>query len=438
MLYYVPLEGYRERYTLQWAAPETGWVERGLRRGRVAYHRIDPETGGGPPRTIKSGSVVDAVGRSTFCFRQIEALLALAEQDKLCDQDVIFFDDFWTPGLEALPYAFKLLKVRPRMYAFLHAQSVDEFDFTAAMLPWIRDIEIGYGRLLDGIMVCCPTLKQMVLQGGIADDSKVHVTGHPFSSEEVMTRMPKSYRYMMGDTSVATEYVLHHPPRKNQIVWSSRWDAEKNPDFFLRVAARVIEADGPYGNEPVFVVCTSAPKLRTNNPALIGMLKTMMARYPGRIVLREGLTKEEYYAILCESKIQFNCASQDFVAITLLEASVAGCWPIYPYFRSFPETFLWENGIQHMYAPLNTLDAATKIIQTLNRDDLWTPQAIKNRAWIHSRFDTSWMRMLSVMGLAEATRGAVSAGDWLLGTRDPFDKKEWGTWALTAGNSSES
>lgn len=409
MLYYLPLEGYKERYTLQWSAPKTGWLERNWIRAGVDYKRIDSDL---PVRTIKSGAVLDAVGRSLHCFEQIKELLLLAEGGAIKDTDVILLDDFWTPGLEALPYAFHLLGIRPRCYAFLHAQSVDEFDFTYPMRSWMRPIERGFGEWLDGIFVCCPTLKDLVCFGGIAKSWKVHVTGHPFSSEEVMERMPHWYKVMILSQcfNLLPKQILE---RKNQVVWSSRFDAEKNPMFFLTIVEQMIRENA----DVKFVVCTSAPKLRSNYTAALDRLRFLAATNPTQLEIREGLSKEEYYATLCESKIQFNCASQDFVAITLLESAVAGCYPIYPYFRSFPETFLWEQ--EFLYQHLDIQDAVGKIKQVLARDDLWTPDAIKKRSWIYKRFDYSWMRMLNKMGidfLAQNRHGEH---------KDPFIRGNW-------------
>lgn len=393
MLWYIPLEGYKERYTMQWSAPKTGWLERNWIRAGVDYVRIDPAFGKADierePNTIKVGSVVDGVGRSKFCFNQIAMLLSLAERGKIKDSDVIFLDDFWTPGFEALPYAFHLLGIRPRIYAFLHAQTVDEFDFTHPMRSWMRPIETGMAGAMGGIFVCCPTLKDLVVFGGLAPREKVHVTGHPFSSEEVMERMPSSYRkFLLSLPTDEPQYV-----RQDKVIWSSRWDTEKNPEFFLQVAKRVIESRSTVK----FVICTSAEKIRSNDSRNLEALREAMTSYPKNIILREGLTKEQYYQELTESKVQFNSADQDFVAITLLEASVAGCYPIYPYFRSFPETFQFKPGF--MYERLNVDQAADMILDITSHQDLWTWEQIQSRAWIHSRFDTAWLRQLLKMSV---------------------------------------
>ncbi len=95
--------------------------------------------------------------------------------------------------------------------------------------------------------------------------------------------------------------------------------------------------------------------------------------------------------------MQFNCSDQDWISFVLLEGSVAGCYPIYPHFRSFPEVFLHRPG--YMYSHKDPDDAAWLILKTLDRDDLWTPEQTRSRAWIHERYDTSWLRMANVMGL---------------------------------------
>lgn len=421
-LFYCPLEPLKERYTMQWSAPKTGWLESRWTEAGVDYVRIE----GKQPddkKVIKAGCVLDAVGRCVFAHSQVEELLKLAEAGTIKDSDVIFLDDFWHPGIESLAYAFHLLNVRPWVYAFLHAQSVDEFDFTFGMRHWMRHVERGYGEFLDGIFVCCPTLKDLVVMGGIAPRNKVHVTGHPFNSDEVMSRMPSWYRSQMKD-EMTLELGDGGMKRKNQVVWSSRFDAEKNPRFFLQVVEKCIK-DNVSDGDIKFVVCTSSPKLRSNDSRALAELDGMLKKYPDHLELKENLTKEEYYATLCESKVQMNHAAQDFVAISLLEANVAGCHPVYPYFRSFPETFLHRPG--YMAAYLDVQDVCRQLQAVLSTDkDLWSAEAIKSRQWIHSRFDSSWLRMLKVMGV-DTKYLPEQQEMWYDAKKDPFDETP-GVW----------
>lgn len=420
MLYYLPLEGYRERYTHQWSAPETGWLERNWRRYGVEYKRVEGDASS-EPREVKVGVVLDAVGRSTWCFSQVAKILKMAERGEIKDSDVIYLDDFWHPGLEAIPYALTLMGVRPRIYAFLHAQSVDEFDFTFPLRHWMRPVEVGFARMLDGIFVCCPTLSDLVVFGGIAEPSKVHVTGHPFNSEEVLERFPKCYRdWHREGGRPPYAHAYNAGGRDNTVIWSSRWDAEKDPLFFLKVAEEVIM--GGHVQDVRFVVCTSSAKLRSNDERLRVAAKEMCERFPNNFFVKADLTKEAYYAELCQAKVQFNCALQDFVPITLQEASVGGCFPLYPYFRSMPESLLWDP--RYLYDRGDVGQAAYMLTEVLRRDDLWTHDEVMKRSWIHRRFDTSWVRMLQKMGVDGWDPGLPPALRQEA-AKDPFDRDTW-------------
>jgi glycosyltransferase involved in cell wall biosynthesis len=389
MLYYVPLEPYRERYTAQLAAPVTGWLERNWRNAHVPFTRVEPTRQAAG--SINTGSVLDPFRRSNYCFAQLSELLGMIDNGVVTSADTIYLDDFWTPGFEAIPYACAVKGVRPKVYSFLYAQSVDQYDFTHPMREWMRHFEKGIGYCTDGIFVASTLLKDLVVEGGIAPKEKVHVTGLIFDSSEVMERMPVWYQRAMK----LAEPMPHE--RKPAVVFSSRWDREKNPDFFLNVAARVIKCF-PSAR---FVVCTSSPKLRSNDPFLLAQLDAFLGRYPDNISLLENLTKEQYYAVLCESRVQMNTADQDWVSFTLLEASVAGCWPVYPNYRSFPETLSHRGGF--LYTEGDVESAAMRLLGVLTRvsNDDWGPEAIASRQWIHTRFDTTWKRQLRIMGLME-------------------------------------
>jgi len=380
MLYYVPLEPYKERYTWQLSHPVTGWMERKWREVGIEYRRIggvrDGKVG------IEKGVVLDAVGRSRWSFSQVEQLLELTDRGEIKSEDCIYFEDFWTPGVEALPYLFDQIGVHPRMYSMLWAQSVDEFDFTAGMKYWIRPIEQGYGKIYDGIFVGHPLLKELVVQGGIAPESKVFVVGLPFCTEEVNERMP----WREGAWEME---------RLQKVVYSSRWDTEKDPLFFLKVVSKVLEQRP----DTKFVVCTGSKKVRSNDLALVEKLDEAVEVHKGQLQVHTNCTKEEYYSELCTARVQINTALQDFVAFTLLEASVAGAYPLYPYFRSFPLTFRRDR--RFLYERQDVEDCTRKVCCALDRDDLWTRDAIQNRAWIHNRFDLTWKRQLAVMGLVE-------------------------------------
>jgi len=400
MLYYVPLECYRQRYTMQLSAPKVGWFESKWIEHNIPYVRVEPSYAAlgenFPNRMINNGSVLDAVGRSRYAMSQIDNLLLMLDRGEIKDSDVIYFDDFWHPGIEAFKYTCDILGKRPRMYAYCWAQSVDQFDFTNKMKHWIRLIEKGYSAILDGVFVANTGLKELLYDHAVCDSLKIHVVGLPFDTKEVLSRMPDSYReFILNPQSQDTP-----SPRLDRVVFSSRWDSEKNPIFFLRLAA--LAARDPEMSHVKFAVCSSAPEMKSNNSGLLTVLFGA-TKDLSNFELHTNLSKEAYYKLLAESKVQFNCADQDWTSFTLLEAVTAGCYPLYPYFRSFSEVFL--NGSRFLYEHKNLDAAYSKLKQSiLNQYPLpdsgkWSHEEIIGRMWIAKRFNATWYRIAKHMGV---------------------------------------
>lgn len=389
MLFYCPLEAYKERYTSQLAAPKTGWFERNWIKYGVEFTRVD----GGDhtmdvPINIAQGVALDAVGRGMVCMSQIKQLLSFVYTGKLKHTDVIYFDDFWHPGIEAIAYAFESMnRPIPAMYANCWAQSVDIHDFTYPMRSWMRHYERGNAEILRGIFVACPTLRDLV-RDQIGDN--VYVVGHPWSTEEVQGRL--------GDKL---------PVRENKVVFSSRLDKEKRPMLMLQIADKVLSTM----DNVSFVICSGAQGFKSNcdnRVQIKQLIDALMDKYNGRFRFEYNLTKEQYYWELQTAKVQLNTSLQDWISYTLLEASAFGCYPVYPHYRSFPEVlrhdqrFLYADHQQGPQAVEKTVAAAVKKIETVIWSDTianFNDAALTERAWIHERYDTTWLRMLDVMGL---------------------------------------
>ena len=189
MLYYVPLEPYEQRYTEQLSRAKTGWLESQWINAGIEYQRISGLAAPGQKNVIETGQVVDGLRRWEWAQHQISTLISLAKRGVLTDDDVIYFDDFWTPGLMHLFYVLEQLTVYPKMYSFCYAQSVDEHDFTSAMLPWIRDFEKGIGHWMTGVFVANTLLADKLVDAKIVPENRVHVTGLIFDSAECQSRL---------------------------------------------------------------------------------------------------------------------------------------------------------------------------------------------------------------------------------------------------------
>lgn len=367
-LWYMPLESYKERYTCQLSAPQTGWLERNWLKEGINYVRVEGDNNYSSS-TITDGSVLDATNRGMWSCSQIQKLLHHIKEGHVTSEDVIYFDDFWTPGIEALTYAFDLIGIHPQMYAMLHAQSVDKFDFTYPMRKWIRHFEIGIGKILSGIFVTSTCLQDLCIYHNVGGSHNIFLCGLPYNSQEVLEHFP----------------IKLPIKRQNQVIYSSRWDKEKDPGFFMDIMETMLTDTNQDIN---FVISTSAKELKSNEPELIKRLKKLINKYPENIELREGCSKEEYYFNLLQSKVQINTANQDFVSWTLLEATTCGCRPLYPNYLSFPEAL--QNDYSLMYEKRNLNSAIHKLKIALE-------EPLKDYSHIYKPFDNSWKRMLSIM-----------------------------------------
>jgi glycosyltransferase involved in cell wall biosynthesis len=370
MIYYLPLEPLPERYTVQLSAPKKGWLERRWIQHNIDYQRVEGER---LTEHIKTGSVLDANGRGYWALSQVKEVLRLIDAGQITSHDILYFDDFWHPGISALQYSFDLMKIHPKLFCMLHAQTVDPYDFTYSMRHWMRHFEIGMGKIFTGIFVTSTCLRDALLYAGIGTEESVHLAGLPFNSEEVREHWPKEL-----------------PKKKKQVVFSSRWDKEKRPDVFLKIVEDTLQIR----DDITFVVSSSFPKLKSNSSYMLSLLQYYLRTYPNNLFLREGQTKEQYYHNLLESKVQINTADQDFVSWTMLEATTCGCQPLYPYFLSFPEALGYDH--RYMYQKNDVDDAVSKIVKMVDKEP-----TTHDFVWVYAKYDRAWKRMYDIMTKGE-------------------------------------
>lgn len=307
-IWYFPLENVKGRYTEQLC---TQWIPNAFRDQAPGnpFIPIIPEN---KTQDIKTGAVLDAVGRGRFSLQQVDLFLQAIDRGELKDGDSLYFQDFWTPGIEAIYYALSMKGIHCNNYSMFHAQSVDEYDFTYPMRNWMRPIELGYANRMDGIFVASTCHKDMLRAAGFF--GPIHVIGLPI------------------DTAAVTRVYPVHPEKENMVVFSSRLDEEKNPFFMMALAERILSEKENWR----FAITTSFDKFRSNNSEVIKELEKLAAKNK-RLLLYAGQTKAQYYGHLAGARIQLNTSLQDFVSWTMLEAAIFGCDFVYPNFRSFPE-----------------------------------------------------------------------------------------------------
>jgi hypothetical protein len=114
-------------------------------------------------------------------------------------------------------------------------------------------------------------------------------------------------------------------------------------------------------NSKVEFAVFSGGKLKSNNESY--MARTRDLQQKGLLTIYEDLEKNEYYNLLNNTRVVFNCALQDWVSNTVSEADTLGCNVLYPAYRSFPETF--ANDHERMYIPWSIEDAMNKLYTLL-------------------------------------------------------------------------
>jgi glycosyltransferase involved in cell wall biosynthesis len=343
-LFYFGLEPLKARYTYQlskeWMPATFAPYEK---IGAIKF--VDVEGEFDPDQQIKVGAVLDAVGRGKFAMSQCSNFLDMLNADQVKDGDIIFLQDYWHPGIESILYALDLYGISVKIYAMLHAQSVDEYDFTWPMRKWMRGFELGLDTRMTGIFVGSTIHRDQLRQAGF--EAPIHVVSLPLHLDMTRAKLP--------NYSDALQHGLIK--KKNKVVYSSRLDKEKNPFFMFEVAKQFLEQHKEY----VWNVTTSGKSFKSMLPGVIEAMEQLAADQP-RFQLLSNLTKEEYYHELATAKLQFNSSLQDYVSWTVLESTAFGCDVVFPNFRSFPEFIPADR----TYTPFSADDAVNVLTQVCN------------------------------------------------------------------------
>lgn len=374
---YVCLEKYEGRYTLQLQE----WNEQVFKRRGIDYVVIDGETLDNS-KSIVTGQVLDAHGRSYFSLTQMANLVKMLKQGEFTSEDVLYFEDMYTPGIESLPYIFDQIpkEYRPRIAVRCLAQSIDPDDFVHV---WGMSKWMGlYEKMVDSFAdITLASNEEMAMHMKVAGwESPIYnISGLAFGKAEVRSRVA-------GDLKPFED-------RAMRVGFAARWDQEKQPDFYMDL----IEAWNDNFHLPKVEFCIfSGGKLKSNNDSYMSRTRDLQAR--GLLTVHEDLEKNDYYALLNDTRVLFNCALQDWVSNTVSEADTLGSNVLYPAYRSFPETF--ANDHTRLYVPWSLEDAMGKLNTLLQKPHAqqgrisdWTDGCIDRIVDILEGTGEQWRRM---------------------------------------------
>jgi len=371
------LEPYKARYTLQLQ----DWNEAVFKRRGINYELVTGETLSND-QAIVTGQVLDAHGRTYFGMSQLMNLVAKMKAGEVTNEDVVYFEDMFQPGIESLPYILNQVpsNMRPRIFVRCLAQSIDPDDFVHVwgMSRWMGLYEKMVDSFVDGVLA---SNEEMVMHMKIAgwEAPIYNISGLAFGKAEVRGR-------------VAGE-LKPFDQRAMRVGFAARWDQEKQPDFFMDL---IEEWNHQYGDSiPVEFCIFSGAKLKSNNDSYMARTRDLQQR--GLLTIYEDLEKNDYYDLLNDTRVLFNCALQDWVSNTVSEADTLGANVLYPAYRSFPETF--ANDHNRLYIPWSLTDAMDKLKTLLkwnhNTGDIsnWTDGTIDRIVDIIEGNGEQWLRM---------------------------------------------
>jgi hypothetical protein len=381
-LYYLGLEAYEERYTLQL----TEWNKRVFDRKGLDVVYVPGETLDNSKKIVV-GQVLDAHGRSYFAMSQMMNLVRMMQQGEVTSEDVVYFEDMFQPGFESLGYIITQVpqNLRPRIFVRCLAQTIDPDDFVHVwgMAKWMGD----YERMVNEIVsisngAVLASNEEMVAHMKVAGWTAniYNISGLAFGKQEVRER--------------AGNNLVPFDQRKMRVCFSSRWDQEKNPDFYLQLIKDWYAKDNRMWY-PEFAIFTGGT-LRSNKQEFVDMARELERK--GHLKIYENLTKDEYYRLLADSRVLINTALQDWTSNTVSEADALGCNVLFPAYRSFPEVF--ANDHERMYIPWSLEDLIMKLNKLLvaphkdiGKISNWTDKTIDRICDIIEGKGEQWVRM---------------------------------------------
>lgn len=370
------LESYEARYTLQL----TEWNKRVFDRRGLDVVYVTGDTIDNS-QSISVGQVLDAHGRSYFGMSQMMNLVQMMRNGEVTSEDVIYFEDMFQPGIESLPYIMDQIpaNMRPRVFVRCLAQAIDPDDFVHVwgMAKWMG----LYEKMVCEFATVLATNEEMVAHMRIAgwEAPIYNISGLAFGKEEVLERVGGQNNIKPFDQ------------RTKRVGFAARFDQEKQPDFFMDL----VELYTDTYPDVKFAIFQGGP-LRSNNPKYIERARKLQTE--GKLEIYENLSKNQYYELLNDTRVLFNCALQDWVSNTVSEADTLGSNVLFPAYRSFPETF--ANDATRLYVPWSIDDAATKLSALLRAPSLnqgkisdWTNGTVDRIVDIIEGKGEQWLRM---------------------------------------------
>ncbi len=283
-VYLVDLESISTRYTCEWKIhfPEL-----------LKQYGHDVVVISGPddlPDSTTPGMFLNFAATNIYKAAQVEIFSRLFAENKVHDGDFFLFADAWHPGVINLRYMSDLLGVKIKIGGLWHAGSYDPQDGLGRLVgnkPWVRHSEIAFFEAFDYNYFATKFHVDLFTKTFFnqINDLKIVRTGWPM---EYMQAIIESFSKLK---------------KRDLILFPHRVAPEKQVEIFRDLAEHLPQYE--------FVVCQDTK-----------------------------LTKDEYHALLGQSKIVFSANLQETLGITTCaEGPLAGAIPLAPDRLSYSEIF---------------------------------------------------------------------------------------------------
>ena len=310
-LFIVPIESYEERYTEQWSR----WIPEACKEIGITYEVVE---GKSLTNKVEIGKVLDVYGTHYYKYTQLEQIVQYIKEDKIKDDDIIFFTDLWFPGIEGLQYIKDMTKKKFKITGILHAGSYDRNDFTfkASMSYWARSIEQGWLDFFDKVFVGSAYHRKLIEDTFKVRSNLIKNTGLFFDYKDIKKRFLKQDKIV----------------KEKIIVFPHRLDEEKQPELF--------------------------DKLK----------KEIQNEYPDwRFIRSKDITNSRlgYYQLLADSKISVSFALQETFGFAMLESIACGCIPLVPKRLSYDTMTIYA---KHRYSNWEDLKSKLRYFMQFDAD----------------------------------------------------------------------
>jgi len=282
-LAWIPLEPHDMRYTKQW----NEWFPDEFRKFGVKFQTMAPLYLGKWEPT--AANFLDPTRTMIFKSKQLQIIYEDMLNNPISKN--YFFADIWFPGIEGIKYISQMSewKEDSDIYGILHAGSYDKWDRTGmlGLDKWGKHTENTIFTIAKKIFVGSEHHKQMVMRTRGVPANKIIVTNNPAA-----VRYIKRIRLQQLIDSCDKPIV-----RKN-ILFCGRMSIDKGLDVVNKVKKSGIKI---------------------------------------KITRNLNLPKDDYYKMLCSSKVIFAPSRHENFGLSVIEGMAAGCIPIVPDALAFPE-----------------------------------------------------------------------------------------------------